>query len=217
MFQPCASGEARGGEDTFVTHFKENTFMRNRFLMTSAALVLGLSLVGAACSDDESSEETTTTEAAAEETTTTAETATEDQTVVEIAVANPDFSTLVELVTAAELAETLSGEGPFTVMAPTDEAFAAVDEATLSALAADPTGALADVLKLHVISGEVDAAAATAAAGTCVDTLGGKVKVEQDGDSLTFGGAKIVSTDIKGSNGIIHVLDGVVTAPSTDC
>ncbi len=119
--------------------------MRNRFLMTSAALVLGLSLVGAACSDDESADDTTTT-TAAEETTTT-ETATEDQTIVEIAVANPDFSTLVELVTAAELAETLSGEGPFTVMAPTDEAFAAVDEATLSALAADPTGALADVLQ----------------------------------------------------------------------
>jgi len=188
-------------------------------MMTSAALVLGLSLVGAACSDDESADETTTTEATADETTTTVadETATEDQTVVEIAVANPDFSTLVELVTAAELAETLSGEGPFTVMAPTDEAFAAVDPATLSALAEDPTGALADVLKLHVISGEVDAAAATSAAGTCVETLGGQVKVEQDGDNLTFGGATIVSTDIKGSNGIIHVLDGVVTAASTDC
>lgn len=191
--------------------------MRNRFLMTSAALVLGLSLIGAACSDDETADETTTTAAAEETTTTEAETATEDQTVVEIAQSNPDFSTLVDLVVQAELAETLSGEGPFTVMAPTNTAFEAVDEATLSALAADPTGALADVLKLHVISGEVDAAAATAAAGTCVETLGGQVKVEQDGENLTFGGATIVSTDIVGSNGIIHVLDAVVTAPSTDC
>lgn len=191
--------------------------MRNRFLMTSAALVLGLSLVGAACSDDEeTTDETTTT---AEETTTTMaeETATEDMTVVEIAQDNPDFSTLVDLVVQAELAETLSGEGPFTIMAPTNDAFAAVDEATLSALTADPTGALADVLKLHVISGEVDAAAATAAAGTCVETLGGQVKVEEADGGLTFGGAKIVSTDIVGSNGIIHVLDSVVTAPSTDC
>lgn len=193
--------------------------MRNRFLMTSAALVLGLSLVGAACSDDEETSETTTTEAAAEETTTTeaAEMATEDMTVVEIAQDNPDFSTLVDLVVQAELAETLSGEGPFTIMAPTNEAFASVDEATLSALTADPTGALADVLKLHVIAGEVDAAAATAAAGTCVETLGGQVKVEEVDGGLTFGGAKIVSTDIVGSNGIIHVIDGVVTAPSTDC
>lgn len=192
--------------------------MRNRFLMTSAALVLGLSLIGAACSDDETADETTTTAAAEETTTTEAETATEDQTVVEIAQSNPDFSTLVDLVVQAELAETLSGEGPFTVMAPTNTAFEAVDEATLSALAADPTGALADVLKLHVIAGEVDAAAATAAAGTCVETLGGQVKVEATDDGgLTFGGATIVSTDIVGSNGIIHVLDAVVTAPSTDC
>lgn len=192
--------------------------MRNRFLMTSAALVLGLSLIGAACSDDETADETTTTAAAEETTTTEAETATEDQTVVEIAQSNPDFSTLVDLVVQAELAETLSGEGPFTVMAPTNTAFEAVDEATLSALAADPTGALADVLKLHVISGEIDAAAATAAAGSCVETLGGQVKVEATDDGgLTFGGANIVSTDIVASNGIIHVLDAVVTAPSTDC
>lgn len=192
--------------------------MRNRFLMTSAALVLGLSLIGAACSDDETADETTTTAAAEETTTTEAETATEDQTVVEIAQSNPDFSTLVDLVVQAELAETLSGEGPFTVMAPTNTAFEAVDEATLSALAADPTGALADVLKLHVISGEVDAAAATEAAGSCVETLGGQVKVEATDDGgLTFGGANIVSTDIVGSNGIIHVLDAVVTAASTDC
>jgi uncharacterized surface protein with fasciclin (FAS1) repeats len=192
--------------------------MRNRFLMTSAALVLGLSLIGAACSDDETADETTTTAAAEETTTTEAETATEDQTVVEIAQSNPDFSTLVDLVVQAELAETLSGEGPFTVMAPTNDAFAAVDEATLSALTADPTGALTDVLTLHVIAGEVDAAAATAAAGTCVETLGGQVKVEATDDGgLTFGGANIVSTDIVGSNGIIHVLDAVVTAASTDC
>ena len=88
----------------------------------------------------------------------------------------------------------------------------------LLALKADPQGKLTDVLKLHVISGNVDAAAATAAAGTCVETLGGKVKVEKDAEgNLTFGGAKIVKTDIKGSNGTIHVIDGVVTAPSEGC
>ena len=199
--------------------------MRNRLLVTSFALVLGLGLVATACSDSESdgasgdsSEETTTTEAMDETTTTEAEEmATADETIVDVAVANPDFSTLVDLVTQAELAETLSGDGPFTVFAPTNDAFAAVDPATVSALTADPTGALADVLKLHVISGEVMASDAAAAVGTCVETLGGPVKVEQSGEDLTIGGVKIVSTDIAASNGVIHVLDGVITAPSTDC
>mgnify|MGYP003906141693 CR=1 FL=1 len=74
---------------------------------------------------------------------------------------------------------------------------------------------------LTALAAAADAAAysaATAAAGTCVETLGGKVKVEKDAEgNLTFGGAKIVKTDIKGSNGTIHVIDGVVTAPSEGC
>jgi uncharacterized surface protein with fasciclin (FAS1) repeats len=189
--------------------------MRNRFLMTSAALVLGLSLVGAACSDDEETSETTTTEAAAEETTTTEAMA--DETIVDIAAGNEDFSTLVTAVTEAGLVETLSGEGPFTVMAPTNAAFEALPAGTLDTLLADPTGDLTDILKLHVISGEVDSAAAAAAVGTCVETLGGKVLISQEGEDLFFGGAKISAVDIEGSNGIIHVIDGVVTAPSTDC
>ena len=192
--------------------------MRSKFLATSVALLMGFGLVASACSSDDSSEDagatTTTGEEMAEETTEEAG----SETIVAIAAGNPDFSTLVELVTAAGLAETLGGEGPFTVMAPTNEAFGKVDPATVEALKADPQGKLTDVLKLHVISGNVDAAAATEAAGTCVETLGGKVKVEKDAEgNLTFGGAKIVKTDIKGSNGTIHVIDGVVTAPSEGC
>jgi uncharacterized surface protein with fasciclin (FAS1) repeats len=191
--------------------------MRNRFLMTSAALVLGLSLVGAACTDDESSDETTTTEAAAEETTTTAAEAM-DETIVDIAAGNEDFSTLVTAVTEAGLAETLSGEGPFTVFAPTNAAFDALPAGTVDTLLEDPTGDLTDILKLHVISGsEVTSAQAAEAVGTCVETLGGKVLISQEGEDLYFGGAKITDVDIEGSNGIIHVIDGVVTAASTDC
>lgn len=191
--------------------------MRNRFLMTSAALVLGLSLVGAACTDDESSDETTTTEAAAEETTTTAAEAM-DETIVDIAAGNEDFSTLVTAVNEAGLAETLSGEGPFTVFAPTNAAFDALPAGTVDTLLEDPTGDLADILKLHVISGsEVTSAQAAEAVGTCVETLGGKVLISQEGEDLYFGGAKITDVDIQGSNGIIHVIDGVVTAASTDC
>jgi len=193
--------------------------MRNKTLSTIAVLVLGLGLLGAACSsDDKSAEEansnTTTTMADMESSTSAPEAS---GTIVDVAAGNPDFATLVELVTAAGLGETLSGTGPFTVFAPTNEAFAAVPADTLAALAADPTGALTDVLKLHVISGKVDAAAATSAAGTCVETLGGKVKVEKVGEELTIGGVPIVATDVPASNGVIHVLGGVITAPSEGC
>lgn len=195
--------------------------MRNKLMFKLLAALFGLALVASACgSDDESAQEerdeaTTTTQAA--DTTETTEAMADEETIVDIAAGNPDFSTLVSLVSAAGLAETLSGSGPFTVMAPTNDAFAKVPAETLQQLQADPTGALAEVLKLHVISGKVDSAAAMSAAGTCVDTLGGKVKVEKVGEDLTFGGAKIVEVDIEGSNGVIHVLDSVVTAPSTDC
>ena len=193
--------------------------MRNKTLSTIAVLVLGLGLLGAACSSDdkaadEANSNTTTTMADMESSTSAPEAS---GTIVDVAAGNPDFATLVELVTAAGLGETLSGTGPFTVFAPTNEAFAAVPADTLAALAADPTGALTDVLKLHVISGKVDAAAATSAAGTCVETLGGKVKVEKVGEELTIGGVPIVATDVPASNGVIHVLGGVITAPSEGC
>lgn len=196
--------------------------MRNKIVASSLALVFGLALVAGACSSDSSdassdSSETTTTKA---ETTTTAKSSgsdTADETIVDIASGNPDFSTLVTAVSAAGLAETLSGPGPFTVFAPTNEAFAALPAGTLDTLLADPTGDLTSILKLHVISGDVDSAAAMKAVGTCVETLGGKVLIGQDGDNLTFGGATITDVDIKASNGTIHVIDGVVTAASADC
>jgi len=140
---------------------------------------------------------------------------TSTQTIVQIAQGNPDLSTLVTAVGAAELVETLSGPGPFTVFAPTNAAFAALPAGTLDALLADPKGGLTNVLKLHVISGAVDSAAATAAAGTNVETLGGPVKVELNGDKLVVGGATVVTADIKASNGVIHVIDAVITKPAT--
>ena len=184
-------------------------------MIGSLALVLGFGLVAGACSSDSESESTTTKADSTE--TTMADDMAGEETIVEIAVGNPDFSTLVELVTAAGLVETLSGEGPFTVFAPVNAAFAEIPAATLTELAADPTGALTDVLKLHVIAGNVDSAAATEAVGKCVETLGGKVLIGQEGDNLTFGGATITDVDITGSNGTIHVIDGVVTAAAADC
>ncbi len=195
--------------------------MKNKILAPFVALLLGISLVGAACSDDSDSAAGDDSTTSTEQTTTTADDMAGDdmgdETIVDIAAGNPDFSTLVSLVTSAELAETLSGEGPFTVFAPTDEAFSSVPTETIEQLQADPTGALADVLKLHVVSGKVLAADAMELDGQCVDTLGGKVKIAKSGSDLTIGGATIVQTDTEGSNGVIHVLDGVITAPSADC
>ncbi len=140
---------------------------------------------------------------------------TSSQNIVEVAQANPDFSTLVEAVSAAGLAETLSGPGPYTVFAPTNEAFAALPAGTLDSLLADPTGQLASILKLHVVSGAVDSEAAIEAAGGTVETLGGPVSVTLDGDQLMVGGAKVITADIEASNGVIHVIDAVITEPAT--
>jgi uncharacterized surface protein with fasciclin (FAS1) repeats len=138
----------------------------------------------------------------------------ECQSIVEIASGNPDFSTLVTAVTEAGLVETLSGDGPFTVFAPTNAAFEALPAGTLDSLLADPSGALTDVLTLHVIAGSVNSEAAIAAAGTNVETLGGPVAVALEGESLTVGGATVVQTDIEACNGIIHVIDAVITEPA---
>jgi transforming growth factor-beta-induced protein len=136
------------------------------------------------------------------------------ETIVDIAASNPDFSTLVTAVTEAGLVETLSGDGPFTVFAPTNAAFDALPDGTLDALLADPEGALTDILLLHVIDGAVDSEAAIAAAGTNVETLGGPVAVALDGETLTVGGAPVEATDIEACNGIIHVLGAVITEPA---
>ncbi len=136
------------------------------------------------------------------------------QNIVEIAQGNPDFSTLVTAVSAAGLVDTLSGPGPFTVFAPTNDAFAALPAGTLDTLLADPTGQLTDILKLHVISGAVSSEQAIAAAGGTVETLGGPVTVELRGSDLYVGGAKVVTTDIQATNGVIHVIDAVITAPA---
>jgi len=137
-------------------------------------------------------------------------------TVVDIAVADEaTFSTLVAAVTAADLAATLSGPGPFTVLAPTNDAFAALPEGTVASLL-EPANQdqLAAILKLHVISGNVPAAAV--ATGT-VPALGGdlEAKVGEDG-TVTFNDATVIKADVLANNGIIHVLDKVILPPTDD-
>lgn len=134
---------------------------------------------------------------------------TSDQTVVEIAVANDDFSTLVAAVKAAGLAETLSGEGPFTIFAPTNEAFAKLPEGTVeSLLEPENKEKLAAVLTYHVVAGRVMAADVTA--GEVATVNGAKATVTIADGAVQIDGATVVKTDIVGKNGVIHVIDAVI-------
>ncbi len=133
--------------------------------------------------------------------------------IVDTAIAAGDFSTLVAAVQAAGLEDTLRGDGPFTVFAPTDAAFAALPAGTLESLLADPD-TLADILLYHVVAGEVLAAdvvgltSATAANG---DTI--EIEVV-DGGVVLNGSANVVATDILATNGVIHVIDAVILPPA---
>ncbi|MGD2123204.1 MAG: fasciclin domain-containing protein [Gemmatimonadota bacterium] len=128
--------------------------------------------------------------------------------IVETAISAGSFSTLVAAVQAAGLVETLSGEGPFTVFAPTDEAFAQIPEDQLNALLADKE-ALTAVLTYHVVSGKVMSqdvvklSSAETVNGQSVDikVLDGKVMVD---------GAQVISADVEATNGVIHVIDKVI-------
>lgn len=134
-------------------------------------------------------------------------------TIVDIAVADGRFETLVAAVTAADLVETLSGEGPFTVFAPNDDAFAALPEGTVEALLADiPT--LTDILLYHVVAGKVMAEdvmgmeSATTVQGSDIS-----ISVSEAGVMLN-GNVKVIITDILASNGVIHVIDAVLMPPT---
>ena len=131
--------------------------------------------------------------------------------IVDTAVAAGGFETLVAAVQAAGLVDTLKGEGPFTVFAPTDDAFAALPEGTVESLLEDPEGALTDILLYHVVSGKVMASDVVGLDGQAVETVGGEsFTVTIDGETVMVDNAKVVATDIETSNGVIHVIDAVI-------
>ena len=136
--------------------------------------------------------------------------ATKQQTVVDIAVGNPDFSTLVAALKAAGLVDTLSGAGPFTVFAPTNAAFAKLPAGTLDNLLKPENKAqLTAILTYHVVAGKV--LAADVVKLTSAKTVqGGEVAIKVNGSAVMVDGANVVSTDIVGSNGVIHVIDSVI-------
>ena len=135
----------------------------------------------------------------------------ENNTIVDIAVADGRFNTLVAALEAAELVETLNGEGPFTVFAPTDEAFAALPAGTLdSLLLPENKQQLTDILLYHVVSGKVMAADVSAMT-SATTVLGQDVTITvQDGKVFLNDTVEVIITDIEASNGVIHVIDAVL-------
>lgn len=130
-------------------------------------------------------------------------------TVVAIAAGNPDFTTLVAAVKAAGLAETLSGTGPFTIFAPTNAAFAKLPAGTVETLLKPENKAkLASILTYHVVAGKV--LAADVKSGMVKTVQGGEITIVANADGVTVNGAKVLKTDIVGSNGVIHVIDTVI-------
>jgi uncharacterized surface protein with fasciclin (FAS1) repeats len=141
------------------------------------------------------------------------EEATPTGSIVDIALADPQFSTLVTALEAADLVTTLADEtAVFTVFAPTDDAFAALGEETINSLLAD-IPALTDILTYHVIADQaVDAATAISLNGSDVEMLNGDtVSISVQGDTLYINDSAVIAEDVTATNGIIHVIDAVLT------
>jgi uncharacterized surface protein with fasciclin (FAS1) repeats len=184
-------------------------------LAGAVAVTAALVLTGCTSSDDDTA--ATDTEATAEvtEEAMATEEAMEDAgTIVDVAAGSEDFSTLVAAVEAAGLVETLSGEGPFTVFAPTNEAFDALPEGVLDALLLPENEAvLTSILTYHVVPGEVTS---DMISDGDVATVEGQTVAISTADGVTVNGAVVTTADVEASNGVIHVIDAVLIPPDVD-
>jgi len=172
-----------------------------KYLKAISITILSITLLQA-CNDDDKTVVTPVEEPAA-------------VTIVDAALGNGSFTTLVAALQATGLDETLADtDSKFTVFAPTDDAFALLGQETIDALLAD-TDTLSDILTYHVISGEVDAATAISLAGSKAMMVNGdEVGLSLSGDNLLVNAATIITTDIQTDNGIIHVIDAVLLPPA---
>jgi uncharacterized surface protein with fasciclin (FAS1) repeats len=187
--------------------------MNRNFAAAGAALSLTI-LLGACSTAAPAS--TAAAPMSASSSPTASSTAMSESDIVETAAAAGDFKTLTAALKAAGLDETLKGPGPFTVFAPTDAAFAKLPEGTVETLLKDPKGQLAEILKYHVVAGEVMAADVAKMDGQKVKTVqGAELTVEVSGDKVVLVDAagnrvNVIKTDITASNGVIHVIDAVL-------
>jgi len=137
-----------------------------------------------------------------------------DKTIVDVAIENGSFKTLVAALKAADLVGALQGKGPFTVFAPTDAAFAKLPAGTVEALLKDPV-TLGAILKYHVLAGRVMAADVITANGAKPATLNGAaLDITVRNGKVYVNGAQVTTADVVGSNGVIHVIDAVILPPA---
>ena len=181
--------------------------------LAAVGAVAGL-IVLSACDSDSNDAETTDAPAATEAPAATDAPA-DAGTIVDVAVANGSFETLVAAVTAADLVDTLSSEGPFTVFAPTDDAFAALPEGLVDCLLLEENvDALTAILTYHVVSGDVMSTDLTD--GPVATVQSEDITVDLS-DGVTLNGTvNVAAADVEASNGVIHVIDGVLVPPSID-
>jgi uncharacterized surface protein with fasciclin (FAS1) repeats len=133
------------------------------------------------------------------------------RTVVDAAASNPQLSTLVKLIQDAGLADTLRGAGPFTVFAPTDDAFKAVPAATMAQLASN-RDLLRSVLTYHVVPGKVTAAEVKT--GPAKTVQGADIPLSKAGTFVTVDEAMVTQADVSTGNGVVHVIDRVLMPPA---
>lgn len=178
--------------------------LKRMFLLAGCLLALSLGVV--ACGDDESGSATgaaTNTEEATTE-------GASEKTIVAVAAETPDLSTLVKAVEAAGLVETLEEPGPYTVFAPTNAAFQALGGTLETLLKPANKEELAEVLTYHVVPGEVTSSELED--GQMLETVqGGMLEVSIEGEEVTVNGAKVEMPDVEASNGVVHVIDEVLT------
>lgn len=193
-------------------------------------IILSLSVIAmiafTSCKNNEEKEKEVETEETMEAETSAEDAMSDQQNIVEIASENDDFSTLVTAVKAAGLVETLSGDGPFTVFAPTNDAFAKLPEGTVPNLVKpENKEQLTGILTYHVVSGEFMAADVVSAivdnggSFTIPTVQGGELTASLDGENVILTDANgntstIVMTDVDASNGVIHAIDTVVMPKS---
>jgi uncharacterized surface protein with fasciclin (FAS1) repeats len=213
----------------------------SRLRIAAAGIAVVVALTAAACSSDKKSTASPTTAAA--QTTKTTETGSSgsltsdnfgpgcaavpkdgagsfagmaEAPAATAASANPALSTLVAAVKAAGLVDTLNGTGPFTIFAPSNDAFAKIDKATLDSLLADPKGALTKILTYHVIAGQKLNAQQLADAGTEKTVNGATMTIAKAGDTIEVNGqSAVVCGNVQTANGTVQIIDTVLMPPAT--
>ncbi|XZE56184.1 fasciclin domain-containing protein [Planctomycetaceae bacterium SH139] len=186
--------------------------MKNFFGLTAHVLLASVFVVG--CSGETETTGDVTTSGTSDTEVTSIDSPDEMADIVDTAAGAGDFGTLVAAVKAAGLVETLKGDGPFTVFAPTDAAFEDLPEGTVAdLLKPENKDKLVAILTYHVVPGKV-MAADVVKLDSATTVQGKDVAVTVEGETVMINGAKVVAADIECSNGVVHAIDAVIMPPS---